>query len=340
MSSFTLIEKHNSLKRGSTIAVRPYVEEHKRNMGLEKYNLALFEGVFHEEQLACLENNGIRRYLTGLNEFAPEVMRIADTEEREAKIKDIRTTVSFIEQQLNANTVKPEDPEFWSKIRLLRPDNDQFWSKINIRCSNEPVFLDPYGDVYDLIKIKAIEAGGFSIIAKSLEDARKRATAPKFYLDKNEETAAIKTEVKKLRNKALSLLQKMYDSNVNKLMYVCKVIDPNSVQYKKTTPTDIMYDNMDNYINGNTVETDKKKTAERFIDVANYNMETLKIRSIIKDSTYYKLIATKPDGYIYHVASNTMLGKNPSEIVEFLKNPLHENILSELIAKCEEYWNN
>lgn len=338
--SFTLIEKHNSLKRGASIAIRPYVDESKRNMGLEKYNLSLFEGVFHEEQLACLENNGIRRYLTGLNEFAPEVKRIVDPEEREAKIKEIRATVASIEEQLNANTVKPDDPEFWSKIKLLRPDNDSFWARISIRCSNEPVFLDPYNDVYDLIKLKAIEAGGFSIIAKSLEDARNRAVAPKFYLDKNEETAAIKTEVKKLRNKALALLQKMYDSNVNKLFYVCKVVDPNSVQYKKSTPTDIMYDNMDNYINGNTVEKDKKKTAERFIEVANYNMEVLKIRSIIKDSTYYKLIATKPDGYIYHVSSNTMLGKNPSEIAEFLKNPLNENILMDLMTRCEEYWNN
>ena len=42
-------------------------------MGLENYGLSLFDGVTHQEQLACLEINGIVRYLTGLNEFAPEV---------------------------------------------------------------------------------------------------------------------------------------------------------------------------------------------------------------------------------------------------------------------------
>lgn len=337
--SFTLIEKHNTLKRNAAIAIRPYIDEAKRNMGLESYNLALFEGVFHEEQLACLENNGIRRYVTGLNEFAPEIKRISDPELKNAKIKDIRETVSRIEEELNANSVKPDDPEFWSKIKLLKPDNDEFWSKITLRCSNEPVFLDPNNDVYDLIKIRAIEAGGFSIIAKSLEDARTRATAPKFYLDKNEETAAIKTEVKKLRNKALAELQKLFDKNINKLLYVCKVVDANSVQYRKSTPTDILYDNMDNYINGNTVEKDKKKTATRFLEIVNYDMETLKVRSIIKDSTYYKFIALKADGYIYHIESNTMLGKNPSEIAEFLKNPLNESILNDLMEKCEYYWN-
>jgi hypothetical protein len=43
---------------------------------------------------------------------------------------------------------------------------------------------------------------------------------------------------------------------------VCKVIDGNSTQYKKTTPNDVMYDNMDKYINGELVDKDKKKHAE------------------------------------------------------------------------------
>ena len=47
-------------------------------MGLEKYGLSLHDGVYHEEQLACIENNGIKRYVTGLNEFAPEIKLIKD----------------------------------------------------------------------------------------------------------------------------------------------------------------------------------------------------------------------------------------------------------------------
>jgi hypothetical protein len=293
-------------------------------MGLEKYELALFDGIFHEEQLACLEVNGIKRYVTGLNEFAPEIKKLP-AEEREAAIIEIRKIVSQLEAELAANFVEPGD--------------DEFWSKITIRVSNEPVFLNPQ-DPHDLIKLKAIEAGGFSMIARSLDVARKLGSSCKFYLDKFEETASIKTEVKKLRNKALAELEKLANKNVNKLMYVSKVVDPNSPQYKKTTPTDVMYDNMDKYINGETVDTDKRKTAQRFLDVVNLDMETLKIRAIIKDSAYYKLIVTRGDGYIYHTESNTMLGKNPSEIAEYLKNPLHEDILVNLTKGVERYWNN
>jgi len=334
----TVIDKHQSLKRNSSLTIRPYVDQDMANMGLEKYQMALFEGVFHEESLACLEYNGIRRYVSGLNEFAPEI-KLMPTEQKEAAIKDIRKTVAQLERELAANVLDESDPDFWNKVKLLKPDNDDFWGKITMRFGNEPVFLDPVTDPYDLIKLRGIEAGGFSIVAKSLEDARRGSSQFKFYLDKYEETATLKTEVKKIRNKALSELQKLYDKNANKLFYVCKVIDPNSTQYKKSTPLDILYDNMDKYINGETVDKDKKKTASKFLEVATLDMETLKLRAVIKDSNYYKLIATRGDGNIYHMKSGSMLGKNPSDILLYLKNPLNEDILLDVTTNVEHYWN-
>jgi hypothetical protein len=334
----TMIDKHQSLKRGSSVTIRPFVDNINENMGLEKYNMVLFEGIFHEEQIICLENNGIKRYVTGLNEFAPEVKNLPE-EEREAFIKDIRNTVAQLEKELAANVIDPKDPDFWNKVKLLRPNNDEFWSKIALRCSNDPVYLDAANDPYDLIKLRAIEHGGFSIIAKSLQHARAEAPRYKFYLDKFEETASIKTELKKLKNKAFAELQKMFDKNTNKLFYVCKVVDPNSTQYKKSTPLDVLYDNMDKYISGETVEVNKRQTAQKFLDICALDMETLKLRAVIKDANFYKLIATRGDGNIYHMKSGSMLGKNPSDILMYLKNPLNEEILLDVITNTEKYWN-
>lgn len=335
--SVTIVEKYPQNKR-STIAIRPYFDPIVDNMGLQKYGLSLFDGAFHEEQLACLEINGIKRYLTGLNEFAPEIKDLP-MDEQEAKIKQIRIVIAQLEKELAANVVDPKDEMFWNKLKLLKPDNFDFWDKIKIRCGNEPVYLEPDKDPYDLIRLYAIESGGFSIIAKSLEEARRMSVPPKFYLDKLEETASIQTEVKKLRNKALAELQKLFDKNQNKLLYVAKVLDPNSAQYKKSTPNDIIYDNMDKYINGDLVEKDKRKTAQRFLDASGLDMESLKIRAMVKDSTYYKFIATKSDGFIYHMETGTMLGRTPSDIAEYLKNPLNEEILMNLTKKVETYWN-
>ena len=41
---------------------------------------------------------------------------------------------------------------------------------------NSPIYLDPVNDIYDLIKLKAIEAGGFSLIATSLEDVMRKSS--------------------------------------------------------------------------------------------------------------------------------------------------------------------
>ena len=337
MSSITIVEKYPQNKK-SNIAIRPYFDPIVDNMGLQKYGLSLFDGAFHEETVACLEINGIKRYLTGLNEFAPEVKNLP-SEEHEAKVKQIRIVVAQLEKELAANVVDPEDKEFWNKIKLLRQDNSDFWDKIKIRCGNEPVHLEPNTDPYDLIRLLAIEAGGFSIVAKSLEEARTMAVPPKFYLDRLEESASLNTEVKKLRNKALAELQKLFDKNTNKLFYVAKVLDINGAQYKKTTPNDIIYDNMDKFINGELVDKNKKMTPQKFLDAANLDMEMLKVKAIAKESNYYKYIATKADGFIYHMASTTMMGRNLLDVVEYLKNPLNEEILLDLTKKIEKHWN-
>ena len=88
MNDYTIVEKYQQNK-SRTIAVRPFFDPNKQNMGLENYGMSLYDGVWHEESLACLELNGVKRYVTGLNEFAPEVKKLAPGE-REIKIKEIR----------------------------------------------------------------------------------------------------------------------------------------------------------------------------------------------------------------------------------------------------------
>lgn len=332
-----MVETGGGRVKQTAIAVRPFFDNSVSNMGLENYGLSLYDGVKHFEQLACLEQNGVIRYLTGLNEFAPEI-KLLKAEHKEARVREIRTAVAELETELAANVLDIEDPQFWNKVKLLKPDNKEFWNRINIACGNEPVFLDP-NDPYDRIKLYAIEAGGFSIVAKSFDDARSRAVPPKFYLDKKEQTVIARTEYKKMRNKALSELQKLFDKNSTKLFYVAKVVDGNSTQYRKSTPNDVMYENMDLYINGEGVEGNKERAAKSFLEAVGMDMETLKIKSIVRDSVFFKYIINKADGYIYHAKTNAMLGRNVSDVVEYLKNPLNEDVLTDLNKACEKFWN-
>ena len=338
MEDYTIVEKYQQTKKNSTIAIRPYFNPGKENMGLEQYGLSLHDGVFHEESLACLEMNGVKRYVTGLNEFAPDV-KMLPAKEKVAKIAEIRKAVSELEAELAANQVDVEDKDFWNKLTVMKPDNSAFWDKISLRCGNEPVFLDSEVDPYDRIKLFAIRAGGFSIVAKSLKDAKSSQNGPKFYLDTVEETLTTRTEVTKIRNRSISALTNLYDSNPTKLLYVAKVVDADSVQYTKTTPNDILFENMDNYINGHGSESNKKRAAQQFLDVSKLDMEELKIRALIKDGLYYRFITTKAGGWIEPIDSGIRMGKRPAECLEFLKDPTNEESLLSLMDKVEPYWN-
>jgi hypothetical protein len=95
---------------------------------------------------------------------------------------------------------------------------------------------------------------------------------------------------------------------------------------------------MDRHINGEGTEGNKERADQGFIDASNLDMETLKIKAIVKDSIFFKYIINKADGHIYHAASGSLLGRNVSDVIEFLKNPMNEDILKDLNGKIEKLW--
>lgn len=319
------------------ITIKPFVDNTIDNMGLQKYDQVLFDGVWHEEQLACLETNGIIRYVTGLDEFAPSVKRIPDESKRNARIRQIRSTVAQLEKELASNVISPDDPEFWNKVKVLRPDNTDFWRKVMLKCGNEPVYLNP-SNPHDLIKIKAIEEGGFSIVASSFEEAKRSGGKKKFYLDRAEETISHKTEVKKVKARAMAKLIDLFDSNPTKLKYIAKVIDSNSAQYKNTTPNDVIFDVMEKYISGMGVERSPLKASKMFLEQASKELGDLKIHAVVRDAVYHKICYTKSDGFIYYKPTGTILGRTVDDVIEFLKDPINDKITGDLTDNVERRW--
>lgn len=335
----SVVEIPTSQKSG-VIRIMPYVDPEIQNMGLENYNQVVFDGVKQVESLTCLQQNGVLRFINGLNEFAPEVKMIQNPKEKEARIMEIRRDVALIESQLAANVLDVDDKDFWQKVMLCKPNNSEFWGTIELACGNEPVILDPDKDVRDLIKVRAIEAGGFIMIAKSYEDARSRSVPPKFYLDRIVDTISLKMEPKKLRNKALGELQKLYDSSSDKLFYIIKAIDTNSIQYKLNTPKDILYEQCDRFINGLGSEKSMKRASESFVNTAKMTLTELKVKAIFRDAAYLKFIELRGDGLFYHFKSGSMMGRNQPECLEFMKNPINSKILEDLHDAVQDYWQN
>jgi hypothetical protein len=329
-------EKYSPLGLGK-LSVKPFFSE-SDNMGLTAYEFVVFPGTAQTESIACLQDGKILRYVTGLDEFSQTVQRISDPKLKTARIKEIRKVVSYLEEHLVTNTVDPEDPEFWNKIKWLRPENAEFWETITMKLSNDPVHLNPANDPLDLIRVYAIEAGGYSLVATGWEDARAMAKPPKWYLDRESITVKTRTEAKKIRNKALGMLDTMYSEDPRKLMLVAKITDSYGHQYNYSTPLDVKYENMDNWINGKAGDKNELRAAKEFIANAELSMIDLKLKALCKDAAFYNTIAQKPDGNIYHMETNIPLGRNLNEAAEFFKNPVNEDVTNKLIEVIEGYW--
>ena len=152
----------------SGLAIRCYVNPGIDNMGLEQYGLSLFEGASQIEPLGFIEKNGIKRFLTGLNENAPEVLAIPAGQERDAVIKDIRETASKVHKMLTGED--PIDPsaknkDFWKECKMLAPTNEEFWGKdipyqegFTIELDASGKYLD-MNNPMDILLERAIKAG-------------------------------------------------------------------------------------------------------------------------------------------------------------------------------------
>ena len=329
-------EKYSPKNLGR-LSIKPFFTE-SDNMGLTNYEFVVFPGTTQTESIACLQDGKILRYVNGLDEFAASVQRIPDAKVKAARIKEIRVMVSYLEELLATNTVEIDDPKFWNKIKLLRPENSEFWETITLKLGNDPLHLNPANDAHDLIKVCAIEAGGFSLVATGWDDARAMSKPPKWYLDREAITVKTRTEAKKIRNKALGMLDIMYSEDPVKLMLVAKLTDAYGHQYKYDTPLDVKYENMDNWINGKGGDKNELRAAKEFITNAELSKIDLKIKALCKDAAFYKTIAQKPDGNIYHMESNIPVGRNLNEAAEFFKNPVNEDLTNKLIEVIEGYW--
>lgn len=320
----------------SKVKIKAYCDPTIENMGLENYNYVVFPNTFQVESLAAIEQNGRTVYLTGLNEFAPYVKSIKDEKKKAAVIKEIRETVATLERERAFNQIDVEDKDFWTKVETFRSDNAEVFGKLMLKLGNDDLILDPANNLDHLMIVKAVEGGGFSLVAPSYDDARK--FNKKWYLDREIDTVASKISVTKIRNRALSVLNEMADDEQRKLFYIIKSIDGNSIQYTNRTLADTIYSNLDRYINGLSFEGNIKRAAQTFLDLSEMNNEDLKLKAIIKDAVFVKFIAAKSDGVLYETSSNALMGRNTAEALEFLKNPANDDVLDTLMAKVEQMW--
>lgn len=361
MSEVLTVEAPKIKRVTGKVTIKSYLSGEEA-MGREKYDEALFPGTYQIDRIGMYERNGNKTYITGLDEQAMEVQTLAG-DKKKGKIKAIREAVAFLENRLANNfEVNPDscmegygtkDDIFWKNVKMFissAPDKydpkgnraETYWDKVELKMDNDGRELN-LKDPHDLVIFYAIEAGGLSMVAPSLSVAIEQP-GYNFYLDQPEETAAIRTESKKLKAKAFGYLDNMMNLDHSKLFYMTKVMVPSgSSQYRRggaaSTPNDVLYDDLFNCIEGKAGD-DSKISIERFLSFYDMPTEELNKRAIIKDATEVHLIDVRGDGFLYYTRKNAKLGKTVEEIIEYLKNPMNSTIWDDLREGVEEFWAN
>lgn len=366
----------------ATVAIKPFIRKGVTNHGLEKHGMVIADNCEHGQWLRCLDNgNGVKTYITGLNEGVAEVQELPE-EQKNAKILDIRKTVVMLENQIAGNYSITEDdiyirekktvikkgtlgektdeevivekfnPMFWSKVTKFRsviPDEFEngvrkptYWDTVQLVCTNTPKELDTKLP-YNVLLIKAIEAGGFGdLLATSLQAAQDAVKAPKFYLDKVEQTAELEVLDKRLRNKAGAKLEDIMNKDQDKLFYIIKNLAQYSLGYRRSTPTNVIYGDIERHLDGLGGEPNKKLAVEQFLDICDvkkYPAADLRIRAVAKDAIAMNAIAPKGNGMLYYIRKGTPMGKNFEDIVMYLSNPANSNELLDITSTVEQLWN-
>lgn len=334
----TLNTIRDKYKNSGLIAVRPYCNANKENMGLEKYGMVVFPGTWQMADMASITFRGKTKYLNGLDEYAPSVQQIQDEEEKAAKIKQIRTIVAQLEREKAYNSVNVDDADFWSKVTMFRPDDPETWAKLSLKVDNSDRFLNPYNNLNDLLMVIAIENGGYPEIAPSFEDVRKGHRERKWYLDKETDSVETRTTSSRIKNRALGQLEYYHDKEPRKLFLVCKLLDPKSALFNYATSPNTIYDTIDNYIQGKSEERNAKKASEKFIQLINKDFKELKIRAVIKDAPTFRIIGTRGDQMIYKMDDGTLLGRNVAEVYAYLTNVINEEVLMDVMNQVEAHW--
>lgn len=299
----------------AAISIEPYFDPEVPNMGFEKYGLNTAPGSEVTEYISK-DING--RYVTGLDVNSPYIMYMEDESEKKAIVKEIQEVIKRLESIFGDGT--------------LNAKNDAFWRDFTLKIGSTGKSIDPLSP-RDEILYHAVKAGGFTSVAPSLEKAREGDY--KFYLRQLEQDSELKIQRSVALNKARGILIDMFENDQHKMYLIAKVVLHPNNEFTPKTPKSMIYEKLDQFIDGTIVKDNKKATVKQFMDATKVTKELLYLTGLVRDALYLNVIQREPDGYFYNKETESRVGKTEKDIVKFIENPIHQAELENIKTRVE-----
>ena len=308
------------------VTIEPYFDPETKFMGYEKYGYSGFPGGAEVHNLSYIKVGLDKvRYLTGLDVKALHIVNNTNTEERQALIDEIEKTLDW----LAARGYTRE---------LLDAENQFFWGERTIRVENNTRIDLDFENPDDVIMYWNILGRGYDVVALNKAEAKKSNNLVKWYLSEINAEADSKIEIKRVRNKAKRQLDELFEERPRSLFLLAKNILSPDNYFKNDTPISLIYDKLDEFIDGNLTRLSKKEAAVLFSRTAEKSNEDLLINALVRDAIFFRIVKKRGDGLFVNLETGNTLGKNENEMYEQLKNPLFASDYESVYTDVNKKW--
>lgn len=304
--------------KGKVAEIRYLPSQEELNNQAAPIGRALIPGHNISFPIACIEKgtdadgNPRYRYKLGLDDL---------------KNEEIKLAVEAISEALGV-----EKLDAYSKA----------WSKYRIQLKQKTNLLNLDGEnIEHLVLYYAIKAGGIPSIAPSYDAAINAPSPPRWYMIAPEEQIKIDIAPEKAKNKAIYILEGLYEKGKTEDLFLLhKSLVSADRGVTKETSRDMIYADLNKFINGEFVKTDRRRTPVDFVEwaeVLKKDKNFVVAYAHLKDGLYYNMLFEK-DFSIYNRQTN---GKYPGDLkkaAEFLIAPTNIDEFTNLKNQMKYKW--
>lgn len=210
--------------------------------------------------------------------------------------------------------------EDYFKIDFDTPEGLDWLKAYTVKIDHDLTTLDPKNVEHQFIMHILKQNNGMGLIATSPEVIENSAinTFKFIVLDENKEVAE-RVSRKEIKVTAYNKLSELYDSNTLRLVTIAKYIFPANSGIGENKQ--LAFDKLEEYISQST------SNSEHFNTVCSQDAEYLATVVKIKTAIYKNVIRKGQDGIYYLYSTNTKMGRTEEEVIAFLTNVAHKDLL-------------
>lgn len=276
------------------------------SIGLNRYNRSVFPNTMQGFQPYKTKGG---RWVTGLDENAPEILKLKAVDAKQ--YKEVFERVK--EERESLELLTGEDLSATSK----------FWDDFIVLFRNE-IILD-LDDPMDKIRYRVMVANNYAAPNPDVVEAPEYVNT-KFYISRTEEEESNKAKVKREKNRAIAELTKI-EENKNRLLVIAKYIFGNNISDSITM--DALYNMLSDYISNDKRGADIRT----FLTAVEKPTEDIQIKLTIDEAI--KLNIIRLSGGVYQRGSITY-GKDVPAMIKYFSKADNSGELASIMEAVKE----